>query len=133
MRDRICLTGLRAFGHHGVFEHERREGQLFVVDVVIEVDTRHAASTDELRDTVNYATLADRVVARVSGEAVNLLETLAAQIAEDALELVSESASREGQATGGDKVVVEVTVHKPAAPLPHEFADVSVTIRRESA
>jgi dihydroneopterin aldolase len=116
--DRIALTGLEATGHHGVLEHERRDGQIFVVDVALEVDTRATARSDDVADTVNYAEVADRVVAHISGEPVNLIETLAERIATDILGLYLVNA-------------VEVTVHKPHAPIDPTFTDVSVSIRRE--
>jgi 7,8-dihydroneopterin aldolase/epimerase/oxygenase len=118
MTDRIQLTGLRVRGHHGVFEHERREGQDFVVDVELELDTRPAADSDALVDTVDYGALAQALAGVVSGEAVDLLETLAARLAEVCL--------------GDERVAAAtVTVHKPQAPIPLNFLDVSVTIRRE--
>ena len=117
MTDRIALRGLRAVGHHGVYAEERANGQPFVVDVVLEVDTRTAAATDEVTDTVHYGELAVRVVAVVEGEPVNLIETLAQRIADVCLE--------------DDRVAaVEVTVHKPEAPVGVEFSDVAVSIVR---
>lgn len=120
MTDLITLTGLRVRGHHGVFEHERRSGQEFAVDAVLEVDTVTAAGSDDLGDTVDYGELAQRLAAVVSGPPVNLIETLAARLAEECL---------------ADRRVVAatVTVHKPHAPIPLTFADVAVTIRRERA
>ena len=118
MPDRIMLTGLRATGFHGVFEHERRDGQEFIVDVVVEFDARQAAVTDDVAHTVNYAEVASLAEARITDEPVNLIETLAERIARDVLGLAFVEA-------------VEVTVHKPAAPIPSAFSDVSVTIRRE--
>ena len=118
MPDRIMLTGLRATGFHGVFEHERRDGQEFIVDVVVEFDARQAAVTDDVVHTVNYAEVASLAEARITDEPVNLIETLAEHIARDVLGLALVEA-------------VEVTVHKPAAPIPSAFSDVSVTIRRE--
>ena len=118
MSDRIALTGLRVRGNHGVFEHERRDGQEFVIDAVLEMSTAPAAATDELRDTVDYGDLAQRLATVVSGEPVNLLETLAARLADQCL-----ADARVAAAT--------VTVHKPQAPIPVTFADVAVTIRRE--
>ncbi|GAA3031254.1 dihydroneopterin aldolase [Microbacterium dextranolyticum] len=115
--DEIVLTGVRAFGHHGVYAHERRDGQEFVVDLTLSVDTRRAAETDEVTDTIHYGEVAERVVELVGAEPVNLLERLAARIADDLL-------TRDGVAA------VTVTVHKPAAPIPVPFADVAVTIRR---
>ncbi|HEX6444442.1 MAG TPA: dihydroneopterin aldolase, partial [Streptosporangiales bacterium] len=72
--DRIALRGLTVFGRHGVFEHERRDGQQFVVDVVLDVDTAPAARSDDLARTVDYGGLADRLAAVVGGEPVNLIE-----------------------------------------------------------
>lgn len=118
-RDTITLTGLRGHGHHGVFAHEREAGQWFVVDVVLEVDTRAAAASDALADTVDYGTVADAVVAVVEGEPLDLVEALAGRIADRCL--------AERGVLG-----VTVTVHKPQAPIAVPFADVSVTITRSS-
>lgn len=117
--DRITLTGLRARGRHGCLPAERELGQEFVVDVTLGVDTRPAAAADALSLTVDYGTLARRLVAIVEGEPVNLLETLAQRLADACL---SEPLVRE----------VEVTVHKPNAPIPAPFADVAVRIHRTS-
>ena len=98
MTDRITLTGLRVRGHHGVYDHERRDGQDFVV-------------------TVHYGELAGRVAEIVSGTPRNLIETVGTEIADDVMK--------------DDRVhAVEVTIHKPDAPIPLDFADVAVTIRR---
>jgi 7,8-dihydroneopterin aldolase/epimerase/oxygenase len=115
--DAISLTGLRARGRHGVHDFERSQGQDFLVDVVLEVDLRPAARSDEVADTVHYGELADRLVGVVTGEPVNLIETLAARLAEVCL-----ADARVAAAT--------VTVHKPQAPIAHELADVAVTLRR---
>lgn len=117
MTDRILLTGLRIRGCHGVFAAER-SGQDFVVDVALECDTELAAISDSLADTVDYGELATSLAAVVGGEPVNLLETLAARLAEVCL-------------ADGRVAAAEVTVHKPHAPIPLEFADVAVSIRRE--
>ncbi len=117
MRGTISLTGLRAFGHHGVYPAEREHGQQFIVDVVLELDLRRAAETDDVATTVHYGELASALVAVVAGEPVNLIETLA-----DRLLTVCLADGRVQAAT--------VTVHKPSAPIPHEFADVAVTLRR---
>jgi dihydroneopterin aldolase len=118
LSDRIVLTGLRARGRHGVYEFEREQGQEFLVDVTLEIDLGKAASTDDVADTVHYGELADRLVAVLTGEPVNLIETLAVRLAE-----VSLADARVAAA--------EVTVHKPQAPIAHDFADVAVTLRRE--
>ncbi|WP_305787473.1 dihydroneopterin aldolase [Symbioplanes lichenis] len=117
MTDRIQLRGLRVRGHHGVFDFERRDGQEFVIDVELELDLGRAAATDDVADTVHYGELAGRLAEVVAGEPVNLIETLA-----DRLAAVCLADARVTAAT--------VTVHKPQAPIPHEFADVAVTIRR---
>ena len=115
--DRVALTGLRGYGRHGVLPSERANGQPFLVDVELGLDTRRAAKSDDLTDTVDYAGLADRVVALVEGEPVNLIETLAERIAAMCLE-----------PAGVEQV--QVTVHKPEAPVTVAFEDVSVTIMR---
>jgi len=113
--DHIELTGLRCFGRHGVFDFERENGQEFVVDLRLSVQTARAAETDDIADTVHYGELAEKVVAIVEGEPVNLIETLAHRIATAVLE--------------DERVIfVAVTVHKPQAPIPAQFADVSVTV-----
>ncbi|PZU33002.1 MAG: dihydroneopterin aldolase [Microbacterium sp.] len=115
--DEITLTGVRAFGYHGVYPVERREGQEFVVDATMYVSTARAAASDDVVDTIHYGEVAERIVALVQGEPVNLLETLAARLADDLL-------ARDGVR------MVAITVHKPQAPITVPFADVSVTIRR---
>jgi 7,8-dihydroneopterin aldolase/epimerase/oxygenase len=117
MSDLITLTGLRAFGHHGVLPEERRDGQDFVVDVQLSVDTRLAAAADDLAATVDYAELADRLAAVVAGEPVQLLETLAARLADACL-------------ADPRVITAQVTVHKPSAPIAHVFTDVAVTVER---
>lgn len=118
MTDRIALIGLRVHGRHGVFDFERRDGQDFVVDVELELDTSIAAASDELADTVHYGELAEGLAAVLAGEPVNLLETLAGRLAAVCL-------------ADGRVAAATVTVHKPQAPIPLSFTDVAVTIRRE--
>jgi 7,8-dihydroneopterin aldolase/epimerase/oxygenase len=113
----MVLRGLRAWGRHGCLPAERDLGQEFVVDVSLGLDTRPAAAADDLSRTVDYGALADRLVSVVEGEPVNLIETLAERLAGRCLE--------SPQVTD-----VEVTVHKPSAPVPHPFTDVAVTIHR---
>jgi dihydroneopterin aldolase len=115
--DRITLRGLRVFGYHGVLDTERRDGQEFVIDATLWVPTSPAAAGDDLSRTADYAALADRLAAVAAGPPVRLIETLAQRLAEAAL---AEPLARE----------VEITVHKPSAPISHHYEDVSVTIRR---
>ncbi len=120
MSDTITLSGLTARGNHGVYDFERRDGQDFVVDVELEFDTSAAAASDDLADTVDYGALAGALVEVVAGEPVDLLERLVQRLADVCLSDVRVAAAT-------------VTVHKPQAPIPHSFADVAVTIRRERA
>ncbi|HSP59711.1 MAG TPA: dihydroneopterin aldolase [Ornithinimicrobium sp.] len=115
--DQVRLTGLRARGHHGVFEHERRDGQDFVVDVVIGLDLRPAGTTDDLSRTVHYGEVAADVVAVVEGPPRDLIETVAEEIAGVVLARPAVES-------------VEVTVHKPQAPVGVPFDDVAVLVRR---
>jgi dihydroneopterin aldolase len=115
--DRISLSGLRVRGRHGVYDFERADGQDFVVDVVLELDLRPAARSDDVADTVHYGELAGRLAAIVAGEPVRLIETLADRLATDCL-------------ADPRVVAATVTLHKPQAPIELEFADVSVTLRR---
>ncbi|CAL9489626.1 MULTISPECIES: dihydroneopterin aldolase [Streptomyces] len=115
--DRVALRGLRIRGHHGVFEREREQGQTFVVDLAMGLDTRPAAAGDDLAKTVHYGIVAEEVAAIVGGEPVDLIETLAQRIADQCL---THDAVRE----------VEVTVHKPEAPVTVPFDDVTITIKR---
>ncbi|GHE39068.1 dihydroneopterin aldolase [Streptosporangium violaceochromogenes] len=117
MTDRIGLRGLRARGRHGVLAAERELGQEFVVDVTLFLDTAPAAARDDLTRTVDYGELAQDLVKVVEGEPVNLIETLAGRLADVCL-------AREPVTS------VEVSVHKPAAPIPLPFGDVVVTITR---
>jgi len=117
MTDRIALTGLRVRGHHGVLPSERRAGQEFVVDVSLDLDLAPAALSDDVADTVDYGELAEALAAVIRGEPVNLLETLASRLSDICL-----ADARVAAAT--------VTVHKPQAPIPLNFLDVSVTVHR---
>lgn len=115
--DRIELRGLRVRGHHGVFDFERRDGQEFVVDVTVWLDLAPAAATDDLTRTVHYGELAERVAAIVAGPPCDLIETVAVRIADDVI-------------TDERISAVEVTLHKPDAPIPLTFADVAVVVHR---
>jgi dihydroneopterin aldolase len=118
MADRITLTGLRVQANHGVFEHEKRDGQEFVVDVTVWLELSHAAETDDVADTLHYGELATRVAEIVGGPSRDLIETVATEVAEDLMRWAPYLHA------------AEVTIHKPSAPIPLPFADVAVTIRR---
>ena len=115
--DQITLTGLRASAFHGVFENERRDGQVFVLDVTVSLDFAAAAASDDLESTIHYGVLAEEIVTAVERDPVDLIETVAERIAQVVL------AHRAAQ-------LVTVTVHKPSAPITVPFDDVAVTITR---
>jgi dihydroneopterin aldolase / 2-amino-4-hydroxy-6-hydroxymethyldihydropteridine diphosphokinase len=117
MTDRIVLQGISARGFHGVLDFEKADGQEFVVDVTLEVDLRRAGRSDLLTHTVNYAEVAADIVGLIAGPSLDLIETLAEQIAVSALQRPLVQA-------------VEVTVHKPQAPVGVPFGDVQVKIER---
>ena len=116
--DELAILGVECFAHHGVFDFERREGQTFVIDLALGVDTRVAAASDDLRDTVDYGSLVGSVKAAVEKDPVDLIETLAQRIADVCL-----LDSRVEWA--------RVTVHKPDAPIDATFSDVALTITRK--
>ncbi len=115
--DRIDLRGVAAFGHHGLFEHERRDGQMFSADVSLGLDLGPAARAHDLTLSVDYGALAQAIHDIITGEPVDLIETVALRMVDVAL---------------GDPSVrwVSVTVHKPEAPIAVTFSDVAVTIER---
>lgn len=116
--DRIRVLGISAIGYHGVFEHERRDGQEFVADVVVHLDTRRAAARDELALTLDYGTLSQHVAGVLSSDPADLIETVAERIAATVLAFPQ-------------AVAVDVALHKPRAPIPVPFDDVVVEIYRD--
>lgn len=115
--DTLTLSGLEVFAHHGVFDFERENGQTFLLDLTVWLDTAGAAAGDDLAQTLHYGELAVEVAEAAAREPVDLIETLAERVA--SLVLAHPVARR-----------VTVTVHKPDAPIPVPFADVSITITR---
>src|ERR1700723_4749492 len=108
MADRIELRGLTVRGHPGVFDHERADGQDFVVDITVWIDLADAAASDDLADTYDYGVLAERAAAVIAGPARNLIETVAAEIAEDVMK------DTRGHA-------VEGILQKPQPPIPYSL------------
>jgi 7,8-dihydroneopterin aldolase/epimerase/oxygenase len=115
--DRIELHGLKVHGRHGVFEHERTNGQDFLVDVTVWIDLARAAASDDLADTYDYSALARLATDIVAGPPRNLIESVGGEIADRVM--------------ADERVhAVEVVVHKPQAPIPQQFGDVAVVVRR---
>ncbi|TYL55077.1 dihydroneopterin aldolase [Nocardioides sp. BGMRC 2183] len=118
--DELSVLGIECWGHHGVFEHEKRDGQRFVVDLTLGVDTTSAAASDDLRNTVDYGSLVDEVGRSVARDPVDLIETLAQRVADVCLLDTRVEWAR-------------VTIHKPDAPIEMPFGDVQLTITRRRA
>ena len=118
MSDQILLTGIYGFGYHGLFEHERKNGQDFFVDVILNIDLQAASLNDSIDETVNYAEITDLVVSEITTSPVSLIEKLAGRIAERILSSYSKVNS------------VSVTVHKPQAPVSASLKDIAVQITR---
>ncbi|AWV47198.1 dihydroneopterin aldolase [Mycobacterium leprae Kyoto-2] len=117
MADRMELRGLIVRGRHGVYEVERANGQDFIVDVILWIDLADAAANDNLADTYDYVVLAERTAAIIAGPPRNLIETVGSEIADFVMD--------------DERVhAVEVVVHKPQAPIPQQFSDVAVVVRR---
>ncbi len=118
MSDQIYLTGIHGFGYHGLFEHERKNGQDFFVDVALTLDLLAASESDLIDDTVNYAEITDLVVKNIVSDPVNLIEKLAGRIAESVLK------------SHVKVLAVTVTVHKPQAPVAAQLKDIAVQVTR---
>jgi len=118
MSDQIVLTGIHGFGYHGLFEQERKDGQDFFVDLTLSVDLKAGSQSDSIADTVNYAEITDLVVEEITSNPVNLIEKLAARIAERVLNQHIKVSS------------VTVTVHKPQAPVATQLKDIAVVVTR---
>ena len=116
MTQKIEIRGLRIFGHHGVMEHERQNGQYFIVDAKIWIDSERAAATDDISNTVSYAEIAQLISKNVGQNPVNLLETLSQRLADEVLFAASPWATK-----------VKITVSKPDAPIDLFFDTVAVT------
>ena len=118
MTQKIRIRGLRVYGYHGVLEHERNEGQYFIVDASITIDSERASATDDIANTVSYAEIAHLISENVRNNPVNLLETLSQRLADEVLFAASPWAKK-----------VKRKVSKPDAPIDLYFEDVSVTAK----
>lgn len=118
MTQKIQIRGLRVYGYHGVLEHEKNEGQYFIVDASIKIDAERASATDDIANTVSYAELAHLISENVRNNPVNLLESLAQRLADEVLFAARPWASK-----------VKITVSKPDAPIDLYFETVSVTAK----
>jgi dihydroneopterin aldolase len=118
MNDSIRINGIKAFGYHGVFAEESKNGQEFLVDVELILDLEQASRSDDLTDTVDYGAICNLVVAAISGSPFKLIEKLAGVIADQILE------------TQSLVEIALVTVHKPSAPVSAVTSDINVMVIR---
>lgn len=118
MSDLISIRGIKGFGYHGVFDFERRDGQDFYIDIELSVDLKIASKSDDLQDSIDYGLLTAIAREEIEGEPVNLIERLASKIADRICEQFPQIIS------------LDITVHKPLAPVKEDVTDISVTIRR---
>lgn len=118
MADRIRIAGIEVLAKHGVLESEKEANQKFLVDLELTLDFGAAAAADRLEETIDYGEISQRTHDYVASNSFDLIERLAYGVADLAMEYPKVEA-------------VEVTVHKPDAPIGVPFADVSVTVSRE--
>lgn len=121
MTHKIKIKGLRVYAHHGVFDFERQNGQDFYIDVTVWIAGK-STLTDDLNHTVHYGDLAKALVEAAKNQPVDLIETLAQRLLDITLNFGGGSVS-------GLVKKAKVTVHKPNAPIPYDFEDVSVTLK----
>jgi len=118
LSDRIELKGIEAFGYHGVFPEERKNGQVFYADILAELDLESASNSDDLNDTVDYGAIVDLVTEDIESDPCQLIEHLGGRIA-DRILFEFNKINR-----------VAVTIHKPSAPVNGNVLDIAVTIER---
>jgi len=123
LMERITIEGLEVFAFHGCNPGERRDGQIFLLDILLEFDSRRACVSDDLRDTVNYSQVAKRAAAMFIEPPCNLIERAAYRTARGILKEFAPLRS------------VTLRVHKPDAPLQLQVADIiyEITLKGEEA
>jgi dihydroneopterin aldolase len=118
MSDRIFITGLSLHAYHGVMTHEAKVGQSFTIDLELDIDLSEAARSDKVADTVSYDKVVECASAAFVAQRFKLIETVAGRVADAVLEKFPRVRS------------VNVTIHKPHAPIAATFSDVGVTLFR---
>ena len=118
MSDTIFITGVVIHARHGVMEHETEVGQRFVIDLELSVDLSESSHTDRLADTVSYSNVVATASAAFKNTNYKLLERAAGAVADAILSSFPRINA------------VEVTVHKPHAPIAAIFDDVGVVLMR---
>jgi dihydroneopterin aldolase len=116
--DSIFLTGLALHAYHGVMPHERKVGQSFRIDIVLDIDLGEASRSDRLAHTVSYDQVAEIARKAFCAQPCQLIEAAAGAVIDALLERFTRVTR------------VRLTVHKPHAPIAATFDDVGVTIAR---
>ncbi len=118
MTDRIFIRGLSLHAYHGVMEHEGKVGQTFKLDVTLHIDLADASRSDKVADTASYDEVADIAGRVFCAQRYKLVEAAAGAVADALLRHFQQVSA------------LEVTVHKPHAPVAAAFDDVGVSILR---
>jgi dihydroneopterin aldolase len=119
MTDRIFIKGLSLHAYHGVLAYEGKVGQSFSIDLTLEIDLSSAARSDKVMDTVSYDKVAECASKAFSAKPYKLIEAAAGSVADAVLAEFPRVLS------------IEVTIHKPHAPIAAIFSDVGVTFMRK--
>ena len=121
MTDRIFIKGLTLHAYHGVMPHEAKVGQSFSIDMLLDIDLSTAARSDKVADTVSYDKVVDCAKAAFSAQRFRLIEAAAGSVANAVLAEFPRVHS------------IQVTIHKPHAPIAAIFSDVGVSLTRKRA
>ncbi len=119
--EKIIIKGLKIKANHGVLPEEKEKGQLFILDMVAEIDVRKAQISDELNHTVSYAEMINTATEVFLARSYNLLECVANKVGTEILKTYPKLKS------------ITVTVKKPDAPIDADFDYVAIedTVTRE--
>ena len=117
----INITGIEAFGKHGIYQSEKNNKQKFLIDIFI---TLERLSEDNIDNTINYENLVDDSIALVQNESFDLIETLSQKIGQYIIEKYSNLESFSLK-------YVEITIHKPETPLSNRTENISVTYHEQ--
>lgn len=117
----INITGIEAFGKHGIYQSEKNNAQKFLIDIFI---TLEKLSEDNIDNTINYENLVDDSITLVQNESFDLIETLSQKIGKYIIEKYSNLESFSLK-------YVEITIHKPETFLSNRTENISVTYHEE--
>lgn len=116
--DYIEIKDLQVYAYNGVFPEEKKLGQKFIISIKLFLSLQKSGLSDSLEDSVNYADVCEKIN-RIMLKSTFLIESAAEKIAQH---LFSEySMIKE----------IELTIKKPAAPVPQFFDYIGVTLKRK--